>query len=219
MKRFILFLIILTITLPVNAKDNRLYFSEENKRLYFESSLLDKNIFINHLDMTPGTEYNDKLIIENSSNKDYTLYFKVEVKEQNENALELLDNILMKIYINDDLIYDGKSTGIDYNVNGINLQDAIKIGVIPKNSKVNLVATTKLDEEYSNVDYNDYSYVDWNFYAEYDDSIDVIVPRTDLNQSNTYKIAAFILLVFSFIVFFTLNKNNILKKQEVKNSK
>ena len=57
--------IILLMPIGVKAKENRLYFDEIDKKLYYDSSLLDKNIFMNHIDMIPGSSYEDELVINN----------------------------------------------------------------------------------------------------------------------------------------------------------
>ena len=211
----ILFCLILLLAIPVNAKDSRLYFNEKDKKLYYDSSILDKNIFMNHTDMLPGSIYQDRLLIENDSNKDFTLYFKVKVEDQSSESLELLDNIEMKLYLDDQLIYDGLSTGIDYKENGINLLNSIKIGEIKSKSSVNLDATVKLKESYSNIDNQEYSFVDWYFYAEYDDSIEVIVPKTDIEESKIYKIVGFIIFGVA-IISIAYHELNVNKKKKIK---
>ena len=214
MQKKVLLFFLFFLILPVSAKENRLYFSKIDSKLYYESSLLDKNIFMNHTDMTPGKSYHDRLLIENNTNNDYTLYFKVEVKDQSKQALELLDNIEMKLYIDNKLIYNGLITGINYN--GINLQNAIKIGEISKESKVYLDADTKLKEQYDIISNDDLSYVNWNFYAEYDDTVEVIVPKTDIDQARIYKILGIIIFVVAIIVFLIKKKKKTKKLSKIK---
>ena len=210
-KILLFILIFILIVINVNAKENKLYFSEKDKKLYYDSSLLDKNIFMNHINMLPGQNYEDRLVIENASDRDYTLYFKISLKDQSDKAINLLNNINMKLYLNDSEIYNGNVIGVSYA--NIDLRNAIKIGVIPKNTAMYLDSYTKLKEEYDDIDNTEYSYVDWNFYAEYDDSVDVIVPKTDKNQENIYKIISILLLITAIIFIILYMKK---KKKKIK---
>ena len=127
----LLFLLILLITLPVRAEDNRLYFVEgkDSDKVYYESGLFDSKKFMSHLDMVPGSSYTDTLVIENSTNTKYTLYFKFNKKSQSQDAENLLNNIIMKITINGNVIYEGKANGMG----SLDLTDAVLLGdVLPK---------------------------------------------------------------------------------------
>ena len=66
-KVLLLILLLITINFSVVAKENKLYFTESDDRLYYESELLDSNVFMNHTDMIPGSSYVDELIIENGT--------------------------------------------------------------------------------------------------------------------------------------------------------
>lgn len=204
----IIFIVFMICLLPVNAKVNRLYFSLEDKKLYYDSKLLDKNIFMNHIDMTPGSKYYDDLVIENETKKDFNLYFKVETKEQSEDAINLLKSIKMKLFFDGTLIYEGNVLGVEYD--DINLTNAVEIGNIKSNEKYILSAEVELDTSYTNFEYTDYSYVDWNFYAEFDDSIEVVVPKTDKNSSNIIKIVSLILVLIAvgLMSLYIKNKKN-----------
>lgn len=166
MKKLLLSLIgfLIAIT-PVFAAENKLYFTESGDRLLYSGSLLDDNIFMKHLDMTPGSSYTDELIIENGTSTTYKLFFKVI--EKSDVSHDLLDYIDMKIYLDDVLIYDGKVKGLDYNNDGVNLQNAIELGDFPGRRKAVMKVETSLSTDYSNQEDNDLSEVDWQFYAEY----------------------------------------------------
>ena len=43
-----------------------------------ESSYIDEDVFMKHVDMAPGASYTDELLIENGTNTKYTLYFKTK---------------------------------------------------------------------------------------------------------------------------------------------
>lgn len=184
MKKFLL-LVILFISIPVYAKENKLYFTENDNRIYYESKWLDENVFMKHMDMIPGTSYTDELIIENGTNTTYTLFFKVFAKEQSDVANELLENIDMTILLNDQVIYEGKATGLDYANNGINLQDVISLGEFNKSSKSKMVVNTTLSKEYNNIDNTESSYIDWTFYAQYEDSEPIEIVKVPSTMKNS----------------------------------
>ena len=167
MKRFVFFVSIFALSIiSVHAKENKLYFTEENNRLYYDSKLIDENVFMKHTDMIPGERFIDELVIENGTNTNYTLYFKVVSREQSVEANELLDNILMRIKLDDKVIYEGKATGLDYNNQGIDLQKAILIGKFAPSKNSKMIVETKLLENYDNTQFNEFSYIDWSFYYD-----------------------------------------------------
>ena len=198
MKKFVLFISLFALSvLSVQAKENKLYFTEENNRLYYESKLIDEDIFMKHIDMTPGESFTDELLIENGTNTKYTLYFKVVPREQSAEADELLENIIMKIKLDEKIIYEGKATGLDYTEQGIDLQKAILLGDFTPSKNSKMVVETKLSENYDNTQLNEFSYIDWSFYAQYDDSkppVEIIVSPNTMRNSFPYTI------VFSAII-------------------
>ncbi len=201
MKKIVLFISLIVFSiLSVQAKDNKLYFTEENDRLYYESKLLDEDVFMKHIDMTPGESFTDELLIENGTNTKYTLYFKIVPREQSSDADELLENINMKIKIDGNVIYEGKATGLDYTNQGINLQKAILLGEFTPSKISNMIVETTLSEDYSNTNFNDYSYIDWSFYAQYDESkplTEIIVSPNTMKNSFpvTIVISVFVILI------------------------
>ena len=66
-KLFVFIILFIGIVLPVQAKENKLYFTEKGNRLYYESRLIDENIFMKHTNMLPGDNYEEELIIENGN--------------------------------------------------------------------------------------------------------------------------------------------------------
>lgn len=210
MKRVLLFLSLLVLFVPVYAIDNRLYLTENNNRIYYESDQIDKKVFMNHIDMIPGSNYEDILTIENAANREYKLFFKVSVKEQSNLASDFLDYINMQIYLDNKLIYNGKAKGLDYNNVGVNLQDAVLLGNFTKNQKSEMKVITNLSKEYSNTNNHDTSLVDWTFYAQYDDSSDPIVipdvPKTDKNTSRVWYYVSVLALVTGIVIIFLANR-------------
>ena len=208
MKKFVLFISLFALCIiSVEAKENKLYFTEENNRLYYESKLIDENIFMKHVDMTPGESFTDELIIENGTNTKYTLYFKIVPREQSAEADELLDNIMMKIKLDDNVIYEGKATGLDYTEQGIDLQKAILLGNFAPSKNSKMVVETKLSENYDNTEFNDFSYIDWSFYAQYDDSeppVEIIASPDTMKNSFPF---AFVFSVIIILIGFGIIKS------------
>lgn len=213
MKKFVLFISLFALCIiSVEAKENKLYFTEENNRLYYESKLIDENIFMKHVDMTPGESFTDELIIENGTNTKYTLYFKIVPREQSAEADELLDNIMMKIKLDDNVIYEGKATGLDYTEQGIDLQMAILLGNFAPSRNSKMVVETKLSENYDNTEFNDFSYIDWSFYAQYDDSeppVEIIASPDTMKNSFPF---AFVFSVIIILIGFGIIKSAYKKK-------
>lgn len=214
MKKFILFIsLLLLIVSPVYAKENKLYFTESDNRLYYESKLLNEDVFMKHTDMVPGNSYRDELIIENGTNTKYTLYFKALPRKQSKEADELLESIMMKMTLDGKVIYEGTATGLDYNEQGIDLQKAILLGdFIPsKNSK--MIVETKLSENYDNTEYSGFSYIDWIFYAQSDNSkppVEIIVSPNTMKNSFPFTIvfSVFIVLIGFGIIKSAYKKKN-----------
>ena len=214
MKKFVLFISLFALSvLSVQARENKLYFTEENNRLYYESKLIDEDIFMKHIDMIPGERFTDELLIENGTNKKYTLYFKVVPRNQSAEADELLENIIMKIKLDEEIIYEGKATGLDYTEQGIDLQKAILLGNFTPSKNSKMVVETKLSENYDNTELNEFSYIDWSFYAQYDDSkppVEIIVSPNTMRNSFPYTIvfSAIIILIGIGIVKSAYKKKN-----------
>lgn len=214
MKKFVLFISLFALSvLSVQARENKLYFTEENNRLYYESKLIDEDIFMKHIDMTPGESFTDELLIENGTNTKYTLYFKVVPRNQSAEADELLENIIMKIKLDEEIIYEGKATGLDYTEQGIDLQKAILLGDFTPSKNSKMVVETKLSENYDNTELNEFSYIDWSFYAQYDDSkppVEIIVSPNTMRNSFPYTIvfSAIIILIGIGIVKSAYKKKN-----------
>ena len=205
----------LLVTANVSAKQNKIYFTNSGDRLYYDTQSFDENVFLQHLDMIPGSSYTDTLNIENHTKYTYKLYMKIkEVEGQSEEAEELLDNIKMKIYHDGALIYDGYAKGLDYNESGTNLQNAIYIGEYKPDKESKLLVDTELRTTYSNTENQEYSYIDWEFYAEYEELVIPINPDTGgeiFNQNNVIRnivitLTFILLLILVVLLFIEKNK-------------
>ena len=176
MKKILLLIIGLVFTVSVYSAENKLYFTEDGKNIYYDSRFLNENYFMKYLDMVPGYTATDELIIENGSNTTCKLFFRVEPREQNKYADELLNNIAMKIYVDNSLIYDGMAKGLDYNLSGVNLQDLIEIGTFTPSKVSFMKSEITLSTSYTNPEHDDTAIIDWVFYGQCDDSSDPIDP-------------------------------------------
>ncbi len=200
---FGLLMIILMVMNVRAAGERKLYFIEQNNKIQYDSKLLDENTFMKHEDMTPGEEFTDELLIENGTNNKYSLYLKARETEESN---ELLDNIRMRVEVDDKIVYDGYARGIDYSVKGdnedltkdVNLQNTIYIGTYDAKSDGKVVVTTRLDPNYDNPDQVK-TVIDWDFYADYT----MMVPETS-DDSWKYVVAfvsALALIIFGFFLY------------------
>lgn len=206
-KIYIIMLFLLSITI-VNAKDNKLYFSDDGKEMIYDSALYDEEYFMKHLNLSPGVVNKDVLIIENGSKSTCELYLKVIEREQNDLADELLENILMKVYVDDNMVYNGTTFGEDITGDGINLQSSILIGEYKPNTSSKLVAVTQLNENYSNIENKEQAYIDWQFYAKCAQAeVKPINPDTgDFMSDNIFYILIVIIILAMFIFVYSRNK-------------
>lgn len=208
MKRLLIMLgAFFCVVASVNAYENTLRFIESDNSIYYDSEKYDDNLFMNHLDMIPGEENEDVLHIENTTDKEFTLYFRVVDKEYTEEEAELIANTTMTIFIDDDIIYDGSIDGENHE-DGINLTNAIKIGEYSSGSESDLRVVTKLSEDYTNAQNEAVVEIDWEFYAEYDDAILPINPITldRIHHNVIIFIVSTVALIVIGIMFFRIRK-------------
>ena len=208
MKRLLIMLgAFFCVVASVNAYENTLRFIESDNSIYYDSEKYDDNLFMNHLDMIPGEENEDVLHIENTTDKEFTLYFRVVDKEYTEEEAELIDNTTMTIFIDDDIIYNGSIDGENHE-DGINLTNAIKIGEYSSGSESDLRVVTKLSEDYTNAQNEAVVEIDWEFYAEYDDAILPINPITldRIHHNVIIFIVSTVALIVIGIMFFRIRK-------------
>ncbi len=202
LKSLLLVLMLFSFTL-VNARENKLYFTGSGDRLYYDSSKYDDEYFMKHVDMVPGSSYEDRLTIENDSNYDYKLYMRVKNREQSELAADLLKNIKMEITMNGELLYSGFADGLDYSHDNLDLTNTIYIGEYKSKMNGEIVVNTKLIEKYDVTENDEYSYVDWEFVAEYNDLVIPINPDTGSSTNEYIKILLISLtIVFALILFY-----------------
>ncbi len=212
----------------VSAKDdNKLYFTDKGDRLYYDTTLYDEDLFISNLDMVPGKEYRDELLIKNQSSVKYRLYLKINDIEENPDARELLENINMIILVDDIEIYNGTAHGLTYYKGSdgysldvpekpkpkpetpsedVDLKDAMYVGDYDANKMSKMVVITKLNEDYSNTKNTNISHVEWGFVAEYGDELLPINPDTSMEHSFNVYYLLILLMVIGSILFLIIRK-------------
>lgn len=153
----------------------KLYFDERSGTMTYTPYRMadgseDGNWFMSFTNMVPGGKYQDKLVIENESRKNYYLYMQIVPRSQDELKDELLEKITMKVYQKDQLIYDGKATGAQYG-EGNDFQKVIYMGYYPKRSgsdeihvELELDSSLELDPVTGMGRYDDIlTKIDWKF--------------------------------------------------------
>ena len=215
MKRgiFLISFLLLMIS-PVYAKENRLYFTESENRLYYESGLFQEKVFMKHEEMTPGSVYQDSLKIENGTNTTYTLYMKAVPKNQGAAEEALLKSIKMIITVDGETVYDGLATGEKLNNQGTDLQEAILLGDFSPNKTSTMNVETKLLESYSDTSKSNTSSIDWSFYASYGDSETIIPinPYTSTMKKN-YSYLLPIIIIFILLLMISFRKKEANQKK------
>ncbi len=205
MKKMIFVISCLISFIPlVSAESNRLYFTKDEKGLVYDTDYFDEKIFMHHDDMYPNKSYRDVLDIENGTDNECKLYFKIVQPEQDELAKELIDNIEMEIYIDDELIYKGIATGVDINGDGVNLENAISLGLFKPNDKKTLVAKTKLSKEYENKNNTTKSYIDWQFYGDCSGVKGLEKINPDTGDYMSFKVILLLIIVLLLSFSFSL---------------
>lgn len=136
----IIIIILLIVTIPVYAKTSVITVVEKGDELVYTS---DSEYFIDHEKMLPGETYVDILSIENKSQKDYTFYTKVAVKN---NDASLLEKINMVIKVDGKKVYEGTALGKEYLDNSVNDKNLLVLGDISGNSVANVEISTTLTD-------------------------------------------------------------------------
>ena len=173
----------LFIATPVFAAENKVYLYEADGKVYYNGALFDDRFMI-HENMAPGDSYTDNLVIENSTSKDYEVYFKISANDNSVKADDLLEYIEMEISLDGELYYDGKAKGLDYRDQGVDLSNAVLIKRFNAGEKATMKVDTYLDVNYGtgiNFDSNSgddtsisglISKTQWTFYV-----VDVTKPK------------------------------------------
>ena len=187
-KIFIALFASIIIATPVFAEEkNKVYVYEKDEKIYYDSRLFDDRFMV-HENMIPGDSYSDSLVVENGTSYEHDIYFKILVDESNSNeANDLLDYIAMKVYVNDELFYDGKAKGKDYTDEGVDLTDAVFIKRFAPRESVTMRVETHFDENYEDLDNHDVAHTHWHFYlSDQPEKPIEINPRTNDDFSPWY---------------------------------
>lgn len=217
MKKILTSLIVaFLLIINVEATLNELSFEEKNGKLYYDTDKFDKDIFIAHHDIVPGRKYEDKLVVKNNSKNDYDLYLRVNNVKQDLLADELIDNLVMEIYVEGKLVYEGEARGTEYDNNGLQTKKLIYLGKYNSGETKNIIVKTKLLESYTNVENNSTASIEWEFYAGYNDGVQPIIPRPNGAISIKIVVAVLLALLIILITLLVYRKKNPKKKMRTK---
>jgi hypothetical protein len=204
---FIVLFLLSFFIFDVYALDqNTLVLTDKDKKLIYNNNLFNENIFLYHVEMIPGGEYEDNLHIINNSNFEYVLYLRLFLDNDDNYDLEFMKNINFQIFLDNLEIFNG--TIIDKNENNI----LISLGEYKNyGDQSTLKVITNLNKEYSNVNKMDNSIIHWEFVANYEDNYQIITtPNTGI--TDTEIIIGIIIGIFSFILLLYLRNEE--KKED-----
>ena len=191
----ILVLIFMIFTPNVYASTYTLELKEDYGTVYYDMNNNNTNVFMNHKNMLPGEIYTGEIIIKSTCSKELSLYFDFKMKKQNDLEEELLNNINMKVYINEVLQYDGVAKASLYIDNeDIKEEDLIYLGTYNKSSQSRIRVETSLKDEYEVKD-TDIAKTELNFYIKSGNDV-VSIPNTSKNFNLNYYIVILIALLF-----------------------
>ena len=203
---FIVLFLLSFFIFDVYALDqNTLVLTDKDKKLIYNNNLFNENIFLYHVEMIPGGEYEDNLHIINKSNFEYVLYLRLFLDNDDNYDLEFMKNINFQIFLDNLEIFNG--TIFDKNENNI----LISLGEYKNEDQSTLKVITTLNKEYSNVNKMNNSIIHWEFVANYEDNYQIITtPNTGI--TDTEIIIGIIIGIFSFILLLYLRNEE--KKED-----
>ncbi len=206
-KMAIIFIIFFCLVEPIGASENILRFVDEDNNLYYDSEIFDDDIFMNRLNLISGETNNDVLLIENKTDDTFNLYFRIIDNGYSEEDKELISNTTMKIFVDNEIIYDGYIDGKHYD-DGINLNNSVSVGEFTPDSSKEIRVVTEVDSDYVGAEANATIQVDWEFYAEIDDAILPINPiiLEGIDHNIIILIIWGIALIVIGIMFFRIRK-------------
>lgn len=203
---FIVLFLLSFFIFDVYALDqNTLVLTDKDKKLVYNDNLFNENIFLYHVEMIPGGEYEDNLHIINKSNFEYVLYLRLFLDNDDNYNSEFMKNINFQIFLDNLEIFNG--TIFDKNENNI----LISLGEYKNEDQSTLKVITTLNKEYSNVNKMNNSIIHWEFVANYEDNYQIITtPNTGI--TDTEIIIGIIIGIFSFILLLYLRNEE--KKED-----
>lgn len=151
-------------------KEKKLYLRKEDGALTYTPSAPGGNWFMSHLNIMPGESYEDTLLIENHTEKSWSLSMQAVPRDgQGRLPKELLERIRMKVYCGERLIYDGTASGAapgQKGQSGRGMRDSVSLGEYAPGQTQKLRAELTLDSdtppEYADI----LTRIDWKFISE-----------------------------------------------------
>lgn len=196
----LLFMFLFNTVIPVRADsgEKKLYFEQKHGEMVWDARKgSDGNWFMSFTNMVPGESYQDKLLIENGSSKNYELFFQIVPVKQTELKDELLKKIEMTVTQDGKQIYKGKASG---EAGTKNLQEVVPLGMYKSSEESTLVVDLTLDADVG-LEYNALlTKIDWKFMVREkpDAPLKEIKPPKTGDHANIEK--WFIILLVSLIV-------------------
>lgn len=202
MKKLILLLLVLTSIMPISvfAKVDTLKLTKNGMDIIYDDNLFDKNKFMSHRDMIPAMKVEDNLKIKNQTGIDIDLTMKIPF-EKVDGRKDLLNYLNYKIYLNDEIIYEGKLPDENYE---------IKLGKINNNIVWNLKIETTLSKEFSDLEEKEDLTFNVMFFA---DGKEIKLPNTHVDNINfDYLIFILIGIITGSLVFSSIKNKESDKK-------
>ena len=163
----LLVLILLVSCTNVYASENRLVIKGSGDELTYEKELINTDKLIVREHMLPGETYTDELIVENKSNKEFNLYFKLVPTTTTTELTELLNNIQIVVRRENVRVYEGSPLNATSAINSTNEKGAILIGKFTQNQVSTITITSTLSEDYPNRSNTSVSNVNCIFYTQH----------------------------------------------------
>ncbi|MEG0571264.1 MAG: hypothetical protein RR497_06425 [Oscillospiraceae bacterium] len=156
MKKIICFLMTMAICcsflVVVSAEDgnSKLYFNSQDGKLYYEpQNTAHLDTFLNLQEMSAGTTYKDVLEISNSADRTYELFFQILPDDPTSpDSQFFLKNISMKIFYDDEVLFDGTADALTKTSQSIDLSQMASIGEYKKNQKRILTVEVTLNKDF-----------------------------------------------------------------------
>lgn len=137
----------------------------------------EEKIFLEDLDMNPGSSVENTLIIENNYDFAYSLYMSAK-RMTDEEEYDLLKVIDLEITFGNEVIYKGP-------IINNKSEERILLGVFQPDSSKSLKAVARLNDDIGNEYKNKYVEVDWLFTAEGDDGKNISSSNSTNSGNNT----------------------------------
>ena len=221
MKRFILVVFILFSPLFVMAKDVKFSLVDYKGNLSYNDRFISSENFIKKLDVSKQN-FSYQMVVENATLQKQKLFLLLESKSQDGSFDDLLDYLSIQVMVDDDLIYDGSASIMNYSNQKNDFRDFISLGTFSKKSSHTLKVEMTIDEEYYPSSTNQFAYIYFSFYTQKNkEYVEIEEVRNDMiyNTLDIREFSLICILVASLIFIFLFlryrrKRTSILKKSK-----